>query len=313
MYVVRCSNARVLRSRWPAHVVFPGGVRYCTARGVRLLAEIDTPGHGASWCVGMPHICPSPSCLQPLRPDKNDTFQAIGAVLKDLFTVLSDDFVHLGGDEADTSCWGKSPEITAWMASQNLTLGGAFNYFTARTRQLAALFNKTAIVWDEVFTANGPERLDPSRVVMNTRFNKAQAPARIMIVANATAHHFRVIRSENKFWYLDQTIHKPWTDQYEFEPCGDIPPESCKFIIGGAGSQWGETADTSDLMQTIWPRAGAIGERLWSPRHVNDSADALPRYVQFRCLLNRRGFAAAPALNSVARSAPDGPGSCYTQ
>jgi hexosaminidase len=55
-----------------------GGLRqYCTARGVRLVAEIDTPGHGASWCVGMPHICPSPSCLQPLRPDKNATFDAI--------------------------------------------------------------------------------------------------------------------------------------------------------------------------------------------------------------------------------------------
>ena len=28
--------------------------------------------------------------------------------------------------------------------------------------------------------------------------------------------------------------------------------------------------DTSDLEQTIWPRLGAIGERLWSPRDVAD-------------------------------------------
>jgi hypothetical protein len=44
------------------------------------------------------------------------------------------------------------------MAARNLTLDGAFDYFTARTRQLAADFNKIAIVWDEVYTANGPGR-----------------------------------------------------------------------------------------------------------------------------------------------------------
>lgn len=88
---------------------------------------------------------------------------------------------------------------------------------------------------------------------------------------------------------------------------------------------WGETVDTSDLMQTVWPRAGAVGERLWSPANVNSTDEALPRYLAFRCYLNRRGFAAAPALNgeSVAvdgpskpaadRQGPHGPGSCFQQ
>ena len=120
-------------------------------------------------------------------------------------------------------------------------------------------------------------------------------------------------RSQNVHWYLDQTLHKPWTAQYPFEPCVGLTVAQCHYIIGGAASQWGETVDVSDLMQTIWPRAGAVGERLWSARGVNDSEAALPRYIAFRCLLNRRGFAAAPALNEVARAAPHGPGSCYGQ
>ena len=75
----------------------------------------------------------------------------------------------------------------------------------------------------------------------------------------------------------------------------------------------GETVDTSDIQQTIWPRLGAIGERLWSPRTVNDTEAAEPRYAAFRCLLNRRGVRAAPVDNGAARSAPPGPGGCFEQ
>ncbi|KAB2609724.1 beta-hexosaminidase 1-like [Pyrus ussuriensis x Pyrus communis] len=71
---------------------------------------------------------------------------------------------------------------------------------------------------------------------------------------------------------------------------------------------WGETADTSDVQQTIWPRAAAAAERLWSRRevtsHGNSYATALSRLQYFRCLLNRRGVQAAPVTNFFARSPP---------
>jgi len=127
-------------------------------------------------------------------------------------------------------------------------------------------------VWNHYGTA-----LDRNSTVINTRFNPSQAPARPPCVANATAHGYRVVRSENIHWYLDQTVHKPWTAQYDFDPCGDLDAASCKYILGGAASMWGETVDVSDLMQTVLPRAGAVGERLWSAAVVNSSVLALPR------------------------------------
>ena len=65
--------------------------------------------------------------------------------------------------------------------------------------------------------------------------------------------------------------------------------------------RWGETVDSSDIEPTVWPRLGAVAERLWSPRSINDFTDAQDRMMAFRCLLNRRAVAAAPGDNANAR------------
>jgi hexosaminidase len=113
-------------------------------------------------------------------------------------------------------------------------------------------------------------------------------------------------------WYLDNTA-TDWAHVYRQEPCCGVPDHLCPGILGGHGEMWGETVDASDLEQTVWPRLAAVAERLWAPRAVNDTADAHQRIREFRCLLLRRGIAAAPVDNKVARSAPPGPGSCLSQ
>eukprot|EP00026_Physarum_polycephalum_P021002 Phypoly_transcript_23963.p1 GENE.Phypoly_transcript_23963~~Phypoly_transcript_23963.p1 ORF type:complete len:101 (+),score=15.29 Phypoly_transcript_23963:189-491(+) len=98
------------------------------------------------------------------------------------------------------------------------------------------------------------------------------------------------------------------------EPYTNITsPEQQALILGGEVCMWGETVDTSDIQQTIWPRAAAAAERLWSNMAMNQTAEFLPRLENFRCLLNKRGIAAAPTDNVAARYPPPGPGSCYIQ
>ena len=78
---------------------------------------------------------------------------------------------------------------------------------------------------------------------------------------------------------------------------------------------WGETADPSDVLQTIWPRAAAAAERWWSYDVTTNSSDPLVamRLQDFRCLMHRRGVPAAPVTNPAARTGPTGPGSCRFQ
>jgi hexosaminidase len=108
---------------------------------------------------------------------------------------------------------------------------------------------------------------------------------------------------------------------YLNEPTGALSASSDpNLIVGGESCMWGETVDPSDLMATIWPRAAAVGEVLWSPKDIiysNNGAANLSeveaRLETFRCLLNQRGIAAAPVKNSQGRAAPPNPGSCYLQ
>jgi hexosaminidase len=94
-----------------------------------------------------------------------------------------------------------------------------------------------------------------------------------------------------------------------------VLPSAQQLVLGGETGMWGETADGSDVLQTIFPRAAAAAERQWSYDVVtNYTAPGVTERLQaFRCLLLERGIAAAPVTNIFARSAPSGPGSCLSQ
>jgi hexosaminidase len=64
-------------------------------------------------------------------------------------------------------------------------------------------------------------------------------------------------------------------------------------VLGGEAAMWGEQADASDLDRAVWPRAAAIGERLWTPLARLSNASAQLRLGNFRCLLNARGIGAS--------------------
>ncbi|CAI7795915.1 unnamed protein product [Closterium sp. NIES-54] len=88
-----------------------------------------------------------------------------------------------------------------------------------------------------------------------------------------------------------------------------------RVVVGGEVCAWSERIDPSQLMATVWPRAAAMAERLWSPKAYVDSTRDGPhdRMHMFRCLLVQRGIASAPVDNPFARSEPVLPGSCFKQ
>jgi hexosaminidase len=124
-------------------------VEYARQRGVRVVPEVDTPGHAGSVCIGYPEICPSPTCTMPLNPASPDTLPVVNAILKELAALTPDNYFHLGGDEVNTDCWSQTPSIVAWMNAHNYTTDQTYEYFVANVDQMALNLNRIPVRWEE--------------------------------------------------------------------------------------------------------------------------------------------------------------------
>ena len=292
-------------------------VSYAKARGVRVMVEFDTPGHSASMCAAYPDVCPKPGCPSAnvnnwaLDITNPYAYEVVEGVLNEFITFFPENLVHLGGDEVDTYCWSLHPYILAWLQARNLTLDGGYEYWVKKIQDY--VWNngpgKEVVGWQEIWDHFGTQ-------LNNRTIIQQWLPNSVALPKNVTSHGYRLIWSDSSVWYLDH-LNINWSTMYAAEPCNGLTDDECALILGGEACMWGETVDTSDILQTIWPRAAAVAERLWSPRsalaEAGGAAGAHGRLHFFRCLLNQRSVPAAPVDNSVARSAPPQPGGCYWQ
>ena len=146
-------------------------VEYGRLRGVKVMIEFDMPGHAASWCAGYPSICPSRSCLQPLNPASDLTFEIITSLVTECTGDSSKaglfpyGLLHLGGDEVSYTCWEASPQIRLWEKQQGLSGSEeTYEYFVDRAATITRGLNRLPIQWVEVFEHFG-SKLDNNTVV----------------------------------------------------------------------------------------------------------------------------------------------------
>ena len=336
-------------------------VEYARLRGIRVMVEIDTPSHTSCWCRGYPRVCPPTHCgiRTPLDPSNNDTFTMIQTILEELTPLFPETLLHVGQDEVDVGCWSaaKNPTIGAWQKQHGFATPDEAYVYTANrieagVRSLST--PKRAVQWwpglclgentgnrscgqptgfcpcRGVINGDGsPTRpgLDLSTVLQLWEGNfeaMAYKPGRLdwnITLPQVVAAGFAVIQSQG--WYLNAEMLKtPWSTFYMKEPMTGVTKESEeRLILGGEACMWQEYIDGSNVLSTVWPRAAAVAERLWSPRWINDTRAAEPRLAQFRFLLQERGIPAGvldfsrPSAFGLpeAGQPPNGPGSCLNQ
>jgi hexosaminidase len=145
--------------------------------------------------------------------------------------LFPEQFVHLGGDEVDTSCWTSTPRIVQWMSSMNLTADQTYMYFVATAQKDVIAGGRYPVNWEEVFNHFG-SKLDP-RTIVHVWLDHAT-------LAKVVAAGYRGLLSNNDVWYLDH-LDISWQQFYLNEPHENITdPHQQSLVLGGEVCMWGE-------------------------------------------------------------------------
>ncbi|GMJ09531.1 beta-hexosaminidase 1 [Hibiscus trionum] len=241
-------------TKWERYTVEDASeiVSFAKMRGIHVMAEVDVPGHAESWGAGYPDLWPSSSCREPLDVSKNFTFELISGILSDIRKIFPFELFHLGGDEVHTDCWTSTPHIKQWLNDHKMTAKEAYQYFVLKAQEIAISKDWTPVNWEETFNSF-PSKLNPRTVVHNWL-----GPG---VCPKAVAKGFKCIFSNQGAWYLDH-LDVPWNEVYNAEPLEGINNVSEQnLVLGGEVCMWGETADASNVQQTIWPRAAAAADK----------------------------------------------------
>ena len=142
-------------------------VAYAANLGIRVVPEIDLPGHTTALGAAYPQLMAQPGPTTPQRhwgvhpavldPTKAEVYQFMQTLLTEVAAVFPDPYIHIGGDEVLPDHWLQTAHITDFMQQQHLTSTQQLHsYFNHRLQQILQQLNKRMIGWDEVLDSELP-------------------------------------------------------------------------------------------------------------------------------------------------------------
>jgi hexosaminidase len=264
-------------------------VAYARDRGIRVVPEFDMPGHAASWFVGYPELASAPGPYQIIRawsihdpcmnPALDSTYVFLDAFIGEMAALFPDAYFHIGGDEVNGEQWKANAQIQTWMKEHGIKDNQALQaYFNQRIQTIVAKHGKRMEGWDEILDPTLPKDI----LIQSWRGQKS--------LAEAARMGYDGLLSSG--WYLD--LMEPASQHYLVDPMdkesATLSEADAKHILGGEACEWSEYAVPENLDNRIWPRMGAVAERLWSPRNVRDVDSMYRRLGVFSRDLEWRGL-----------------------
>jgi hexosaminidase len=296
---------RVESRKYPRlHQVNPAGEFYTQAqieqtvatardRGIRVLPEFEMPGHCHAMLIAYPELGSAPGPYRPgvdpafldavLDPTQEGTYEFLGRLLGEMAQLFPDRVMHIAGDEVNGVQWKANGKIRDFMAAQGYrTTQDLQAAFTKRVVAIELAAGKTRMAWDEVLGSSAPRDV----IIQSWRSSKMTKRA-------TAAGHSTVVSAG---YYLNNGL--PAATYYAAEPLDpramglpralldrakgtplepyvtdamvssdalDLTQEERSLVLGGEVSMWTELCSWDRLELDVWPRAGAVAERLWSP------------------------------------------------
>jgi hexosaminidase len=254
-------------------------VEYARQRHVRVVPEIEVPGHAQAAIAAYPELgCGGETPVvgrywgiythdvyNPFEP----TLAFLENVLDEVAQLFPGEYIHVGGDEVLKTAWKENPEVQARMRELELADEHALqSYFIRRMESYLGGRGRRLIGWDEILEGG----LAPNATVMSWRGEGGG-------IAAAQAGH-DVVMAPNTYTYFDyyQATDKsaepltiggyvPLSKVYNYNPIpADLSPEQVGHVLGTQFQLWSEYLPTPAAVEYMaYPRACALAEVAWSP------------------------------------------------
>jgi hexosaminidase len=242
-------------------------VAYAAERGVRVMPEIDVPGHMQAAITAYPELGNDPGRQLAVRTAwgisshvlnaEEPTVRFVKDVLDELLDVFPFEVVHLGGDEVPPDEWRASPAAAARAAAVGLSTVDELGGWWARelAGHLAAAGRRTAY-WDEVLEQSPPAGSLVFAWRDNSRVLAARAAGYPTVAAPQEYAYFDWAESDDPGEPLAINGPLPLARVYGYEP-GEV--------LGVQGQLWSEYTPTGDLvLWRAYPRLAALAEVGWT-------------------------------------------------
>lgn len=236
----------------------------------------------------------------------------ISALLTEMTSWFPDPVVHLGSDEVNEACYLENNGIQGYFATFNATIDTLLQLFQDQVQSISRKNGKTPAFWEEVVLSQSTN-VPNDTLVQSWR----GSDSKLKILERG----YQVIVFDVDGWYLDCgrgtfvnrnkswcDPYKTWMTMYEYDPASNVPPSLVKNIRGGEAAMWTELVDENNVIQTVFPRASAVAEALWTGQSNRSWETAAHAMDAFRTRLTQCGIQASPIWPEYCQK-----GSCFWQ
>lgn len=293
-------------------------IAYAAERHVKVVPEIELPGHVFAALAAYPEFACKPENLAKRTPrsiwgiekdvlciGNNKAIKFMEDVLDYVCRLFPSDVVHIGGDECPQVRWKDCPKCQKRIKDEGLgDEKGLQPWITKHFVKFLAARGKRALGWDEYLLGEG---IPKSAMGMSWRLGKQGAGHAWLSPSDLAAKGHDVVMTPNSYCYIDygqglkddpfQYIGGRITLEkcHSMDLCEGVPENLRSHIVGGQGNNWSEyTWNKFDLEWKMWPRGCALAEVFWSGNGKPSYDDFLRRMKVHRTRLIRQGVNCAP-------------------
>lgn len=264
-------------------------VKYAGDRGIRVVPEIDVPGHATAILTAYPEIGSKDTIYSierfsgifdpTLDPTNEKTYAFLADLFEEIAALFPDKYFHIGGDENEGKHWDENNHIQDFKRKHNLKTNHDLQTFmNIRLDTILSKLGKNLMGWEEIMT----DEMPTTALIHSWKgVNEGVKPGSSL--ATAAKNGYNTILSNG--YYVD--LMQPASEHYIVDPMpknNTLTSEERKRVLGGEATMWSELATSETLDSRLWPRTAAIAERFWSSEEIKDISSMYNRLetISFR-------------------------------